>query len=55
MLYSSLGLELLSETLTVVEGMVVILSGIMATAYAAALWHVVRTGARPIRWLPLPR
>ncbi len=46
MVCSSLGLLLLSEALTLVEGTVVILSGVLAAAYAAAIWHVQRPRAR---------
>lgn len=55
MVCSSLGLLMLSEALSVVEGMVVILSGVFAAAYGAAIWHMRRPGAHTAHgFLPGP-
>jgi hypothetical protein len=36
----------LSEALSLVEGVVVVLSGVLAAAYAAAIWQVHRPASR---------
>ncbi len=45
MVCSSLGLLLLGEALSLVEGVVMVLSGVLAAAYAAAIWQVHRPKA----------